>query len=117
MNSLSIYKFTLLNKECENTNMNIFNSIKADLLELIDIKPDLIQLYSLHYARLRDLVKLMELREGMCRMEDDSLKATGQREFMCFLYRYWSSCYEWDIENALKSTLDFNKQFREPLNI
>ncbi|BDR68535.1 hypothetical protein K144312032_p10250 (plasmid) [Clostridium tetani] len=97
--------------------MNIFNSIKADLLELIDLKPDLIQLYSLHYARLRNLVKLMELREGMCRMEDDSLKATGQREFMCFLYRYWSSCYEWDIENALKSTLDFNKQFREPLNI
>ncbi|BDR82459.1 hypothetical protein N072000002_p10180 (plasmid) [Clostridium tetani] len=97
--------------------MNIFNSIKADLLELIDLKPDLIQLYSLHYARLRDLVKLMELREGMCRMEDDSLKATGQREFMCFLYRYWSSCYEWDIENALKSALDFNKQFREPLNI
>ncbi|RXI48792.1 DNA-binding response regulator, partial [Clostridium tetani] len=72
---------------------------------------------SLHYARLCDLVKLMELREGMCRMEDGSLKATGLREFMCFLYRYWSSCYEGDTESALKSTLDFNKQFREPLSI
>ncbi|BFN06048.1 DNA-binding response regulator [Clostridium tetani] len=78
---------------------------------------NLFNLYSLHYARLRDLVKLMELREGMCRMEDGSLKATGQREFMCFLYRYWSSCYEGDTENALKSTLDFNKQFKEPLSI
>ncbi|KHO30805.1 replication protein, partial (plasmid) [Clostridium tetani] len=78
---------------------------------------NLFNLYSLHYARLRDLVKLMELREGMCRMEDGSLKATGLREFMCFLYRYWSSCYEGDIENALKSTLDFNKQFKEPLSI
>ncbi|RXI44159.1 DNA-binding response regulator, partial [Clostridium tetani] len=78
---------------------------------------NLFNLYSLHYARLRDLVKLMELREGMCRMEDGSLKATGLRELMCFLYRYWSSCYERDTENALQSTLDFNKQFREPLNI
>ncbi|RXI57055.1 response regulator transcription factor [Clostridium tetani] len=78
---------------------------------------NLFNLYSLHYARLRDLVKLMELREGMCRMEDGSLKYTGLREFMCFLYRYWSSCYEGDIENALKSTLDFNKQFKEPLSI
>ncbi|MEL5898037.1 DNA-binding response regulator [Clostridium sporogenes] len=78
---------------------------------------NLFNLYSLHYARLRDLVKLMELREGMCRMEDGSLKATGQREFMCFLYRYWSCCYEGDTENALQSTLDFNKQFKEPLNI
>ncbi|RXM56722.1 DNA-binding response regulator [Clostridium tetani] len=77
---------------------------------------NLFNLYSLHYARLRDLVKLMELREGMCRMEDGSLKATGLRELMCFLYRYWSSCYEGDTENALKSTLDFNKQFKEPLS-
>ncbi|WP_242651348.1 hypothetical protein [Clostridium tetani] len=73
-----------------------------------------IHLYNLHYARLRDLVKLMELRCGMCRMEDGSLKPTGSREFMCFLYRYWSSCYEGDTENALNSTLDFNKQFKEP---
>ncbi|WP_242978477.1 hypothetical protein [Clostridium tetani] len=58
----------------------------------------------------------MELREGMCRMEDGSLKATGLRELMCFLYRYWSSCYERDTENALQSTLDFNKQFKEPLS-
>ncbi|BDR76974.1 hypothetical protein [Clostridium tetani] len=78
---------------------------------------NLFNLYSLHYARLRDLVKLMELREGMCRMEDGRLKATGLRELMCFLYRYWSSCYEGDTENALKSTLDFNKQFKEPLSI
>ena len=78
---------------------------------------NLFNLYSLHYARLHDLVKLMELREGMCRMEDGSLKPTGSREFMCFLYRYLSSCYEGDTENALNSTLDFNKQFKEPLSI
>ena len=57
----------------------------------------------------------MELRDGMCRMEDGSLKPTGLREFMCFLYRYLSSCYEGDKENALKSTLDFDKQFKIPL--
>ena len=34
---------------------------------------------------------------------------------MFFLYRYLSSCYEGERENALKSTLDFNKQFKIPL--
>lgn len=72
-------------------------------------------LYSLHYARLRDLVKLQEMREGMCRLDDGSLSETGIREFMCFLYRYWSCCYESDTEKALESTLEFNKGFKRPL--
>ncbi|MGJ0909498.1 DNA-binding response regulator [Clostridium botulinum] len=76
---------------------------------------NLFTLYSLHYARLRDLVELVELREGYCRMEDGTLKETGQREFICFLYRYWSCCYEGNNESALKSTLDFNKSFKNPL--
>lgn len=78
---------------------------------------NLFTLYSLHYARLRDLVKLMELRKGMCRMEDGTLKSTGLREFMCFLYRYFSCCYESNTENALKSTLGFNNGFKKPLTI
>ncbi|AAO37402.1 hypothetical protein [Clostridium tetani] len=44
MNRKQTDKFDLLNQECENTNVNIFNSIKADLLELVDIKPELIKL-------------------------------------------------------------------------
>lgn len=72
-------------------------------------------LYRLHYARLRDLVKLLELREGFCRADDYKLIKTGQREFICFLYRYWSCCYEANKEKALENTLEFNKSFVLPL--
>ncbi len=73
-------------------------------------------LYSLHYARLRDLVSIQKSRQGLCRNEEGSLVKTGQREFMCFLYRYWSSCYEKDKEKALQNTLEFNKEFNLPLD-
>lgn len=78
---------------------------------------NLFNLYSLHYARLRDLVKLQEIREGYCRIDNGSLIETGQREFMCFLYRYWACCYESDKEKALESTLEFNKGFKRPLTL
>lgn len=74
-------------------------------------------LYSLNYSRLCDLVKLQEMRKGMCRLKDGSLNETGLREFMCFLYRYWSCCYERDINKALESTLEFNKNFKKSLTI
>lgn len=73
-------------------------------------------LYSLHYARLRDIVTLQKVRQGYCRNENGNLVKSGQREFMCFLYRYWSCCYEANKEKALENTLDFNKNFKVPLD-
>lgn len=64
--------------------------------------------YSLHYARLMDIAKLVELRKG---------KIEGKRELICFLYRYYSCLYKKDTEEALKDTLELNKQFRNPLDI
>src|SRR3712207_6566744 len=72
--------------------------------------------YSLHYARLMDLVKLQEMRNGLCRNKDGTLTETGQREIMCFLYRYWSCCFTKDKEKAIKDTLEFNKGFTLPLD-
>lgn len=62
--------------------------------------------YQLHYARLMDLVKLVELR---------GYEVTGQRETICFLYRYWLCCYSNDTEEALNQTVAFNLQFSTPL--
>ena len=39
----------------------------------------------------------------------------GLREFVLFLYRYWSCHYVRDPERALEMTLDLNSQFTEPL--
>ncbi len=65
------------------------------------------KVYSLHYARLTDLVKLCELREWA---------VTGHREVILFLYRYWSCCFLADTEEALQGTLELNEQFNEPLH-
>lgn len=70
---------------------------------------------NLHYSRLMDLVKLLEIRDGMCREEKGALSPKGQRETMCFLYRYWYCCYCSDEDMALEYTLEFNQSFREPL--
>ena len=71
--------------------------------------------YTLHYSRLLDIVKLQELRDGYCRV-DGELVTTGQRELMCFLYRYYSCLFLHDEEEALRQTLEFNKRFVEPLS-
>jgi hypothetical protein len=63
--------------------------------------------YSLHHARLLDLVKLVELR---------NYDLKGYRETILFLYRYWQCCYVADSEEALRQTLIFNSQFTEPLS-
>ncbi|MCY6485498.1 DNA-binding response regulator [Clostridium aestuarii] len=76
----------------------------------------LFTVYKLHYARLMDIVKLQELRNGYCRNENGELIKTGQREFMCFLYRYWECCFTNDLNKAVKDTLDFNKGFISPLS-
>ncbi|MFD3158860.1 DNA-binding response regulator (plasmid) [Haloimpatiens sp. FM7330] len=72
-------------------------------------------LYSLHLARLKDIVKIQELRGGMCRNSKGQLLETGQREFMCFLYRYWCCCFTSDVKKALEDTKEFNKNFKRPL--
>jgi hypothetical protein len=72
-------------------------------------------LYSLHYARLNDILKLQEIRDGYCRNNDGELTEDGQREFMCFLYRYWYCCYCNDPVQALENALEFNQGFRVPL--
>jgi hypothetical protein len=72
-------------------------------------------LYSLHYARLNDILKLQEIRDGYCRNNDGGLTEEGQREFMCFLYRYWYCCYCNDPVKALENILEFNQGFKKPL--
>ncbi len=70
--------------------------------------------YTLHYARLVDIAKLQELRKGLCRVRG-KLVPTGQREIMCFLYRYYSCLFLQDEKDALRQTLEFNQCFVEPL--
>lgn len=72
-------------------------------------KPRIIRLfntYTLHLSRAKDIAKLVELREG---------KVNNYREYICFLYRYWTCCYTSDPEQALEDTLDLNNEFTDPL--
>lgn len=73
---------------------------KAKVLHLFNI-------YSLHGARLRDLAKLVELRQG---------EMEGYREITLFLYRYWTCCFTGDPVEALQQTLSFNQGFTRPLS-
>lgn len=61
---------------------------------------------SLHYARILDLTKLVEMRD---------YDVYGYRELICFLYRYWLCCFLDDPAEALSSTLELNSQFKNPL--
>lgn len=67
----------------------------------------LFNLYTLHNARIRDLDKLVTLRNG---------EMTGHRETTLFLYRFWSCCFTNDPETALQQTLEFNENFKKPLS-
>ena len=67
----------------------------------------LFNVYSLHGARLRDIAKLVELRQG---------EMEGYREITLFLYRYWTCCFTGDPTEALQQTLDFNQGFTSPLS-
>ncbi|GGD29663.1 winged helix-turn-helix domain-containing protein [Pontibacillus salipaludis] len=62
--------------------------------------------YTLHGARLKDVVTLVNLR---------NYEVTGYREILCFLYRYWSCCFTKDPTKALNDTITFNLEFTEPL--
>ncbi len=72
-------------------------------------KPKIIRLfntYTLHLVRARDIAKLVRLRDGNVR---------NHREYICFLYRYFTCCYTNDPEQALEDTLSLNSEFTEPL--
>lgn len=69
----------------------------------------LYNLYSLHYARLMDISKLLDLRKG-------EIAGDECRRRMVFLYRYWSCCYLNDPAQALMETLEYNKRFTKPLS-
>ena len=72
-------------------------------------KPRIVRLfntYTLHLSRAKDIARLVELREG---------KVNNYREYICFLYRYWTCCYTSDPEQALEDTLDLNNEFTDPL--
>ncbi|WAG71766.1 DNA-binding response regulator [Clostridium sp. CF011] len=75
----------------------------------------LFNIYSLHHARLTDLVAIQNFRKGYCRDEKGELVEKSQRELMCFLYRYWACCFTSEINKALEDTLEFNKGFTCPL--
>ncbi|GMA66268.1 helix-turn-helix domain-containing protein (plasmid) [Alicyclobacillus fastidiosus] len=62
--------------------------------------------YTLHYARMMDLLKLCEMREW---------DMTNYREITLFLYRYWSCCFLKDPAEALEATLETNDCFTRPL--
>jgi hypothetical protein len=69
---------------------------------------NLFNTYTLHLARLQDLVALV-------RMRDYDVK--GYREQILFYYRYLKCCVLQDQEQALQESLSFNEEFREPLSI
>ena len=103
------------------TSEEYFNNIKNNAIKKSRSRKQgkVLKLYNqlnLHYTRLMDLVKLQELRQGMCKNTKDELVETGSREFMCFLYRYWYCLYSNDIEQALECTKNFNSKFINPLS-
>ncbi|MBF8984902.1 helix-turn-helix domain-containing protein [Lutibacter sp. B2] len=62
--------------------------------------------YSLYHARLLDLTKICELRD---------YKVDGSREFILFLYRYWTCCFTEDAVEALDKAIELNAMFVPPL--
>ena len=72
-------------------------------------KPKILHLfntYTLHLARALDITKLVELRNG---------DVKNHREYICFLYRYFTCCYTSDPQRALEETLELNSEFAYPL--
>ena len=62
--------------------------------------------YSLHVQRAKDIATLVEMRDG---------EVDGCREYICFLYRYYTCCFSDDPQEALDSMLDLNAEFTNPL--
>lgn len=66
----------------------------------------LFNIYTLHLSRAQDIAKLVELRNG---------QVNNHREYICFLYRYFTCCYTSDPERAMEEMIDLNSEFTEPL--
>ena len=62
--------------------------------------------YTLHLSRAKDIAKLVELRNG---------NVNNYREYICFLYRYFTCCYTSDPQRAMEEMLDLNSEFTDPL--
>lgn len=61
---------------------------------------------SLYFKRLQDLLKLCELRNYDLR---------GNREYILFLYRYYTCYFTDDTEKALNDIIELNNRFTYPL--
>lgn len=74
-------------------------------------KKKLVSLYTLanlYYARYKDIIKLVEIR---------NYNMTGYREVTLFLIRYFLSVYYTEDEEALQEIIEINNKFTEPLNL
>lgn len=65
------------------------------------------QLRSLHYTRLQDIIKLVELR---------GYDVEGFREHLCFLYRYWHLCVNGSVKDAAAEMLAFYGTFKRGMH-
>ena len=61
---------------------------------------------SLYLARIKDIVKICELR---------NYDLEGEREIILFLYRYYLNYFFEDGQKALEDTLELNMMFAKPL--
>ncbi|MEG2832334.1 MAG: DNA-binding response regulator [Bacilli bacterium] len=61
---------------------------------------------SLYLARIKDIVKICELR---------NYDLEGEREIILFLYRYYLNYFFEDEQKALEDTLELNMMFAKPL--
>lgn len=98
------YRYTL--RDLEREYLPAFSPKRAKTTKT-NIHHRLFKVYSLHYARLMDLLKLCELRNW---------DMEGYREYTLFLYRYWSCCFLKDPAEALDATLETNESFTKPLS-
>lgn len=122
---------TINSKNGRMTAINFYSERKYTIEEMLDYIPDnftiarpnkprkasnkksgvihLLSERNLLYTRMCDLVILQHLRnqQGI---------VTGHREFMCFLYRFWNTCFCADPEQGLRETLAFNQDFILPLS-
>lgn len=68
---------------------------------------NLFTIHNLHYRRILDIVKLVDMRLG---------QMDGCREQTLFYYRYWNCCYKGDPITSLEATLELNSTFTDPLD-
>ena len=66
----------------------------------------LFNIRSLNFARIKDITKLVELRD---------YDIDGYREVILFLYRYWMCCFCNDTEEAYRQTKELNDTFLHPI--